>query len=93
MYAAGMARRRTQIYLDEDVWRRIEALKRREGGTMSSFIRDAIDRRLTERERADLPLAARVAEWAGAWSNDEGAAAELEATRAELERRAGRLGY
>jgi hypothetical protein len=87
-------RRRTQIYLDVDVWRRIEKLKQREGGTMSGFIREAVDRRLAERERAMRPLAARMADWAGAWSDDEGeAAAELAAGRAELEKRAKRLGY
>ena len=83
--------RRTQIYLDEAVWRRIERLTEGERTSMSAVVRAALDRYLDEQERARRPLAPAPPAWVGAWSEDD--APDLAALRRDLEERASRLGY
>lgn len=83
--------RRTQIYLDEAVWERVERLTEGERRSMSEVVRAALDRYLDEQERARRPLAPAPPEWVGGWSEDE--APDLAGLRRELDERASRLGY
>lgn len=83
--------RRTQIYLDEAVWERVERLTEGERRSMSEVVRAALDRYLDEQERARRPLALAAPAWVGAWSQGQGP--DLEAVRREFDERASRLGY
>ncbi len=88
MYADGMAARRTQIYLDDDLRARIERVRARDGRSMAEIIRAALDRYLGEDERVRRPLTEGPAPpWLGAWSGEGSPLPEL---REELARRAQR---
>ena len=57
--------RRTQIYLDDQLWRRLQAQARREKTTASELIRRALrEKYISAEERREAMMA-----WAGVWKD------------------------
>ncbi|MGI8439783.1 MAG: CopG family transcriptional regulator [Thermoleophilaceae bacterium] len=84
-----MAARRTQIYLDDSLREGIDRLRARDGRSMAEIVRDALERYLAEEQRRERALAEVAYEWVGGWARE----GRDDDTRAELDRRAARLGY
>jgi len=77
MYAIHRQMRRTQLYLDEEMARRLAAESRRRGTTVSELVRDALVRGYGRGAREDR--GAIIDRLAGVWSGrtDLGATATL----------------
>lgn len=56
---------------------------------MAEVVRDALERYLAEEERRERALTEVAGDWVGGWAGE----GRDDDTRAELERRAARLGY
>jgi len=86
----AMGASRTQIYLDEELRRRVDRVAARDGRSMAEVIRLALGRYLSEEERVRRPLDEATCRWLGAWEGKR--ADELPVVRDQLAERAERLG-
>jgi len=84
-----MPARRTQIYLDDSLRAGVDRLRARDGRSMAEIVRDALERYLAEEQRRERALTEVAGDWVGGWAGE----ARDDDTRAELNRRAARLGY
>lgn len=89
LYTLFMKALRTQIYLDEDLRRRVDRAAAREGRSMAEIVRLALDSFLSEQERAARPLDPATSRWLGAWAGNE--STEPASVRDQLVERAERL--